>query len=250
MQNPQASVSETVRETSSEASRLDLDLAQLPQESIDKLSKLAIKEDRTGLAKNEHVLIRPDGSELKVTLGRDPKEPDPIQPAARKLSEQSIRQLTHMIAKGKGMWLVRMSEIGAIDEVKRCRATASVPSSCFTVYIPGPGAIPRFGHSNKLCNETQQRMYEIWRRDAEQIATAPEKAFTTQGEGLVHLFAKAKLEELKDLTDELPPSTSEIAAATAAEEAARSKKERERMLAEVEADAREMPSFDELIRSS
>ena len=93
-------------------------------------------------------------------------------------------------------------------------------------------------------------MYEIWRRDAEQIATAPEKAFTTQGEGLVHLFAKAKLEELKDLTDELPPSTSEIAAATAAEEAARSKKERERMLAEVEADAREMPSFDELIRSS
>ena len=66
----------------------------------------------------------------------------------------------------------------------------------------------------------------------------------------VHVQGKAKLEELKDLTDELPPSTSEIAAATAAEEAARSKKERERMLAEVEADAREMPSFDELIRSS
>lgn len=166
---------------------------------------------------------------------------------ARELYEHNLRELTRMMNGGRAMWCVRLNAVGAIEESRRCRASDRAGRDCFTLFIPGQGGTPRFGHPNNL-NPSQMNVYPIMKADALTIATAQERAHTAQRDGLLTPeAAEATLAELRGRFDALPPSKSALDEAAQREAAAAAAAERERERRELQAADDEMPSFEGLV---
>lgn len=166
---------------------------------------------------------------------------------AVELYEHNLRELTAILNGPRGMWNVRLTSVGAIEETTRCKATMRPGRDCFTIFIPAPGERPRFGHTQML-NKSQANVHSIMLRDATTIATAQERAHSAHKAGLLSAEdAEETLTDLRRRFHQLPPS------ASAAEEERRKEAERqarlarERQVAEALAAAEAMPSFESLM---
>ncbi|KAJ1629952.1 hypothetical protein T492DRAFT_1007115 [Pavlovales sp. CCMP2436] len=177
-------------------------------------------------------------------VGKDSYVRDQV---AKDMYELNLRELTRMLNGQRGMWMLRLNTVGAIEESWRCRASEKVKQGCFTIFIPAPGEQPRFGHTN--CLSDQQRfMYPIMQKDATTIALAQERAHTAKKEGLLSAEdAEDTLTDLRRRFFKLPPSTSAREEVRAAELEAVARAARERESIEAAAAEAEMPSFEGLM---
>lgn len=166
---------------------------------------------------------------------------------AVELYEHNLRELTRILNAQRGMWCVRLTSVGAIDEATRCKVTQRLGRDCFTVFIPAPGERPLFGHTNML-NESQASVHAIMQRDATTIATAQERAHSAHKAGLLSAEdAEGTLADLRRRFDTLPPSVSALQEARQEEADALVTAARVREAAEALAAAEAMPSFESLM---
>mmetsp|Transcript_4844 Transcript_4844/g.9890 ORF Transcript_4844/g.9890 Transcript_4844/m.9890 type:complete len:258 (+) Transcript_4844:80-853(+) len=183
-------------------------------------------------------------------LGEQSAERDRV---ANELYERNLLELNRIMNGHRHMWMIRLTSVGSIEEASKCRVSDKPGWGCFTIFMPGPGDTPRFGHPNML-NESQLTIYEIMKKDAATIATAQERVHVAQQAGnLTPEEAKKTLAGLEARFRQLPPSATALAEARAREEEEKASavlgEERAALEAAMQEDEAVMPSFEDLLHS-
>lgn len=197
-----------------------------------------------GKAATEYDLFENPYSLEKV--GRHSSERDKF---AKALYENNLREMTRIMSGPRGFWMVRMNKIGAFEDCSRCKISDKPAQDHFTVYMPGPGQLPRFGHTRML-NEYQLNVFPTIQKDANLLALAKERAHVAMKEGFItQEEAEKSLVELHGRFGPLPVSTMMRADVLKAREAGLKDAERRELAEMVAEDEKHMPSFDELLSS-
>lgn len=81
------------------------------------------------------------------------------------LYQGNLRELNKVLAGCRGMYMVHLDSIGAMESVRKCRVSDAPKDGCFTIFLPNAGAMPKFGHMNMLSDQ-QADIARIMYQDA------------------------------------------------------------------------------------